>query len=294
MRNHHTEASTAKEDAVAGQLERAGRPVRGWRSAGCGCYDGEMADKLPDSASTTVGRPASLDGRRRAAVIPPIPLPPLAVGVYGITAVCGMLDAATFLGLGHAFVETMTGNILLLAITVGVHAGGNPASPLPGSTVVPYVVALTCFAVGAVAGGRLVRAGEPGRRAGFVSDAGLIGIAALVVALAHPGPAGRARYLVIGILAFAMGIQNALMRRWGIRDLATNVMTLTLTGLLAESTLGGGTNPRAVRRGASIGIFLAGAAAGAAMTGYGVLWPVLASFIVFVLALPVLMQPPDT
>ena len=71
-------------------------------------------------------------------------------------------------------------------------------------------------------------------------------------------------------------------------------MTLTLCGLLAESTLGGGANPGAARRSASIGIFLIGAAAGAAMTGYGVLWPVLASFTVFVVALPILMQPPDT
>ena len=253
-----------------------------------------MADKLPDLAPTTVDRPGSVGWPRLAVVIRPVPLPPLAVGVYGITAVCGMLDAATFLGLGHAFVETMTGNILLLAFTVGVRAGGEPASPLPGGDVLPYVAALACFAAGAVAGGRLVRAGEPGRRAGLVGDAGLIGIAALVVALTHPGPTGRARYLVIGILAFAMGIQNALMRRWGIRDLATNVMTLTLCGLLAESTLGGGANPRAARRSASIGIFLIGAAAGAAMTGYGVLWPVLASFTVLVLALPILMQPPDT
>ncbi|MBV9093091.1 MAG: DUF1275 domain-containing protein [Streptosporangiaceae bacterium] len=223
----------------------------------------------------------------------PIPLPPLAVGVYGITAICGMLDAASFLGLGHVFVEIMTGNIVLLAFTVG--AGDVPGLvPALRGGVLPYVVALACFAAGAVAGGRLVRAGEPGRRAGFASDAGLIGIAALAVALTHPGPDDRARYLVTGILAFAMGIQNALLRRWGIRDLATNVMTLTLTGLLAESTLGGGANPRAVRRGASIVIFAVSATAGAAMTRYGVLWPILASFTVFVLALPILMQPSGT
>ena len=215
------------------------------------------------------------------------------MGVYAITVVCGMLDAATFLGLGHTFVETMTGNILLLAFAVGGHAGGQPASPLPGDDLLPYIAALAAFAVGWVAGGRLVQAGEPGRRVGFAADAGLIGVAALAVALTHPGPAGRARFLVIGILSFAMGIQNALIRRWGIRDLATNVMTLTLCGLLAESTLGGGTNPGALRRGTSIGIFLVGATAGAALTGYGDLWPILAAFILFTLALLVLMQSPD-
>jgi uncharacterized membrane protein YoaK (UPF0700 family) len=267
--------------------------VRGWRPARCGCYDGGPAGKLADPAPNTASPASSTGGLRLAAVIQPMPLPPLAVGVYGITAVCGILDAATFLGLGHAFVETMTGNILLLAFTVGARAAAEPTSPLPGN-VLPYVVALACFAVGAVAGGRLVRAGEKGRQVGFVGDASLIGIAALVVALTHPGRAGRGWYLVVGILALAMGIQNALMRRWGIRDLATNIMTLTLTGLLAESTLGGGTNPHAARRGASIVIFMVGATAGAAMTGYGVLWPILASFTVFVLAIPILMQPPGT
>lgn len=97
---------------------------------------------------------------------------------------------------------------------------------LPGGIALPIVVALACFAAGAVAGGRLIKAGEAGRRAGFASDASLIGIAALVVALTHPGPSGYARYLVIGILAFAMGIQNALMRRWGIRDAAARHVSM--------------------------------------------------------------------
>ena len=202
-----------------------------------------------------------------------------------------MLDAATFLGLGHVFAETMNGNIVLLAFTWAARGVPGLTSLLPGD-VLPYVVALACFAAGAVAGGRLVRAEETGRRLGFASDAGLIGIAAVVVALTHPGPTGHARYLVIGILAFAMGIQNVLIRRWGIPDLATNVMTKTLAYLLADSTLGGGNNPRAVRRSVSIVIFAVGATAGAFMTRYGVLWPILTSFTLFVLALPILLQSP--
>ena len=217
--------------------------------------------------------------------------PPLVVGVYAITVVCGMLDAASFLGLGLIFVETMTGNILLLAFSLGTHGThGRFASVFPGGSVLPYIAALAAFAVGAVAGGRLVRAGEAGRQAGFAIDGGLFGVALLVVALTHPGPADNARYPVIAILACAMGIQNALMRRWGIPDLATNLMTLTLTGLFADSTLGGGNNPRAARRSASLAIFLIGAIAGAFMTRYGILWPLLTSFILFVLALPILLQ----
>jgi uncharacterized membrane protein YoaK (UPF0700 family) len=49
-----------------------------------------------------------------------------------------------------------------------------------------------------------------------------------------------------------------------------------------------------MRRGISIVIFAAGAAVGAALTRYGILWPILASFTLLVLALPVLLQPPGT
>jgi len=253
----------------------------------------ECRTKSPDPASTVVLQPDSPGTGSVAARKLSISWPPLVVGVGAITAICGMLDAATFLGLGHVFAETMNGNIVLLAFTVGTRGVPGLTSLLPGN-LWPYVVALACFAAGAVAGGRLVRReGEMGRRLGFVSDAGLIGVAAVVVALTHPGPTGHSRYLVIGILAIAMGIQNILIRRWGIPDLATNVMTKTAAYLVADSTLGGGDNPHAARRGVSILIFALGATVGAFMTRYGVLWPILASFTLFVLALPVLLQPPD-
>ena len=249
-----------------------------------------MPDELSDPTPAVAPQPGSPGTTSLAARISSISLPPLMAGVYAITAICGMLDAATFLGLGHVFVETTNGNIVLLAFTVGTRGVPGLTSLLPGN-VLPYVVALAFFAAGAVAGGRLVRAEETGQRLGFASDAGLIGIAAVVVTLTHPGPTGYARYLVIAILAFAMGIQNALIRRWGIPDLATNVMTKTMAYLLADSTLGGGNNPRAVRRGVSIVIFAAGATLGAFMTRYGVLWPILTSFTLFALALPILLQP---
>ncbi len=217
--------------------------------------------------------------------------PPLTVGVYAISAVCGLLDAATFLGLGLVFVEMMTGNITFLVFSLGTRGIPQFRSAFSGHAVLPYLAALAAFGVGAVAGGRMVRAGETGRRVGFTTDAALIGLAALLVALTHPGPARPSRYLVIGVLAVAMGIQNTLMRRWGIRDLATNLMTLTYTGLLADSTLGGGDNPRAGRRSLSMLTFALGAGLGAFMIRYGVLWPVLASFVLFALALPILLQP---
>jgi len=220
--------------------------------------------------------------------------PPLTVGVFGITVVCGMLDAASFLGLGLIFVETMTGNILLLSFSLGLRGSHSQlASIFPSGTVLPYLLALGAFGLGAVAGGRLVRAEEPGRRAGFAIETSMIGIAVLVVALTHPGPANDARYPVIAILACAMGLQNTLMRRWGVPDLATNLMTLVFTGLHADSTLAGGNNPRALRRSVSIAVFMASAAIGAFLTRYGVLWPLLTGFSILVMALPILLRTRD-
>jgi uncharacterized membrane protein YoaK (UPF0700 family) len=68
-------------------------------------------------------------------------------------------------------------------------------------------------------------------------------------------------------------------------------MTKTMAYLVADSALGGGDNHHGMRRGISIVIFAAGAAVGAALGRYGVLWPILTSFAVFVLALPILLQP---
>src|SRR5437763_8050031 len=72
--------------------------------------------------------------------------PPLTAGVYTISAICGMLDAATFLGLGLVFVETMTGNILLLAFSVGTRGVPQFRSLFAGDALLPYPSALAAFA----------------------------------------------------------------------------------------------------------------------------------------------------
>ena len=62
-----------------------------------------------------------------------------------------------------------------------------------------------------------------------------------------------------------MGLQSAAARRLGVPDLTTTVLTLTVTGLAADSHLAGGTNPNIGRRllataatfiGAALGAFL--------------------------------------
>jgi Protein of unknown function (DUF1275) len=57
------------------------------------------------------------------------------------------------------------------------------------------------------------------------------------------GGGGARRYVVIGLLAAGLGVQNATVRRLAVPDVTTTVLTMTLTGLAAESWLAGGPNP---------------------------------------------------
>lgn len=54
--------------------------------------------------------------------------------------------------------------------------------------------------------------------------------------------------------------------------MTTTVLTLTLTGLAADSSLAGGNNPRYVRRLGSVLLMLVGAIAGAALLRIGMSW----------------------
>ncbi|KDN82275.1 hypothetical protein KCH_59840 [Kitasatospora cheerisanensis KCTC 2395] len=88
---------------------------------------------------------------------------------------------------------------------------------------------------------------------------------------------GPARYAVITLGALAMGIRNATVRGLGVPDLTTTVLTLTLTGLAADSRLAGGAAPRQRRRILAVATMLAGALPGAVLVLHGQLaWALLA------------------
>jgi len=74
-------------------------------------------------------------------------------------------------------------------------------------------------------------------------------------------PVGRL-YTLIALTALALGIRNATTRRLAVADFTTTVLTLTLTGLAADSWFAGGSNPRWARRVASVAAMLGGAAVG--------------------------------
>jgi uncharacterized membrane protein YoaK (UPF0700 family) len=80
---------------------------------------------------------------------------------------------------------------------------------------------------------------------------------------------------VIALLAFAMGVRNATIRKIGVPDLTTTVLTMTLTGLAAESPIGGGSGSGSLRRSAAVASMLIGAVCGALLLR-AALWLVLA------------------
>ena len=73
------------------------------------------------------------------------------------------------------------------------------------------------------------------------------------------------QYTLIVVLGAAMGLQNAVARRLGVPDLTTTVLTLTLTGLAADSTSAGGAAPRPGRRILSVVAMFLGALVGAVL-----------------------------
>jgi len=102
-----------------------------------------------------------------------------------------------------------------------------------------------------------------------------------VVAVGLPVDAGGARrYVVIGLLAARLGLQNATVRRLAVPDVTTTTLTLSLTGLAADSWLAGGHSPRVGRRLAAVGLM----AAGALLLRVDVALPVLAAAVVIALA----------
>jgi uncharacterized membrane protein YoaK (UPF0700 family) len=78
---------------------------------------------------------------------------------------------------------------------------------------------------------------------------------------------------MIVLTAITMGLRNATVRSLRVPDLTTTVLTLTLTGLAADSPLAGGNNPRALRRIVSVVVLFCGAALGAFLLRYGLALP---------------------
>ncbi|MBT2448694.1 DUF1275 domain-containing protein [Streptomyces sp. ISL-43] len=188
-------------------------------------------------------------------------LPPLLIV---LTFVSGVVDAVSYLGLGHVFVANMTGNVVFL----GFALAGDRSLSAPDS-----LLAVGAFLTGALAAGRLRRATGAGRMFAplVAAQTVLVGGALALTAAGTTGPPP-----VIALLALGMGLQNAVVHRLAVPDLTTTVVTRALTGLAADPW-----GPASLRRLVTVVALLLGALAGGLLTlRHGSVWAlVLAVFL---------------
>jgi uncharacterized membrane protein YoaK (UPF0700 family) len=197
-------------------------------------------------------------GRDIARTLKPQPaeglLPPL---FLLLTFVTGVVDATSYLSLGHVFVANMTGNVVFLGF--GIAGAG-------GISVWASLTAIAAFLCGGVVGGRVGSALADDRdrhlRAAVEIQTVLVATALIVAAVVGDNFGTGVRYALIALLATGMGIQNAAARKLAVSDLTTTVLTLTLTGIASDSRLAGGEDARIGRRGLAVASMLLGALIG--------------------------------
>ncbi|MFE2426202.1 YoaK family protein [Streptomyces sp. NPDC059373] len=191
------------------------------------------------------------------------PLPPV---LLVLTVVTGLVDAFSYLSLGHVFVANMTGNIVFIAFATAGAAG---------FSVIASLLALGAFLVGALAGGRVTHRFRDHRgrmlRAALTLHTVLVAGGLVAAGVGRAPYRGSALYLLIALLGLAMGVQNALARSLAVPDLTTTVLTMTLTGLAAEAPESSGV--RTARRLLATAALFVGALLGAtaALRGWSAL-----------------------
>jgi uncharacterized membrane protein YoaK (UPF0700 family) len=188
--------------------------------------------------------------------------------LLGMTAVTGLVDAVSFLSLGRAFTANMTGNVVILAFAT---------ARVSGLSIAYSSIALWSFLVGAILGGRIMARAGADSHIRFAVQAFALEVVFLFVAsfcsigyrsdlLEH----SLQPFALIALTALAMGTRNAAVRKLAIPDLTTTVLTLTITGIGADSSFANGNNPRLARRVGSVLAIFFGAAFGAVVIRYSI------------------------
>jgi uncharacterized membrane protein YoaK (UPF0700 family) len=188
--------------------------------------------------------------------------------LLGMTVVTGLVDAVSFLSLGRVFTANMTGNIVFLAFAT---------AHVSGLSVARSLTALLAFLVGAILGGRVMVRANADSQIRFAAQAffleGVFLLAASFCGIGYRGDLLQHSFqpfALIALTALAMGTRNAAVRKLAIPDLTTTVLTLTITGIGADSSLANGNNPRLARRVASVAAMFFGAALGAVVIHYSI------------------------
>jgi uncharacterized membrane protein YoaK (UPF0700 family) len=181
---------------------------------------------------------------------------PLPAMLLALTVLAGILDAVSILRLGGVFVATMTGNLVFLGLAAaGAH----------GFAVSSSALAVGGFVIGVLIGGRVVEASQSHRglalRNVLAVKLSLAGVVTVIVIATGPRFPTGARDTIVVLLATSMGAQLAAIRYLKVPDLLTVVLTMTITGALAERKRGWH-DLAMLRRGLSVVAFALGAVSG--------------------------------
>jgi len=151
--------------------------------------------------------------------------------LLALTWAAGSVDAISYLGLGHVFTAMMTGNTVLLGLAL---AQGEVLAALRS------IVALIGFSIGVFVGAMIVeRESQPAEwpaavTAALAVESVFLALFSAISFLAGGGLTAGVTYSLILLLAFAMGIQSAAVRRLGVPGIATTYITGTLTSLMVD------------------------------------------------------------
>jgi uncharacterized membrane protein YoaK (UPF0700 family) len=178
--------------------------------------------------------------------------------MLALTFSTGVIDAVGYLGLDRVFTGNMTGNVVIL----GMGLTGADNLPIAGPAV-----ALVSFMAGATIGGRVLKsvdAGWTARATTLFATVGVImtGISTTLFLVGNK-PQRPVELVVTALLAVAMGIQASTARHLAVKDITTVVVTSLITGLAADSRLGGSLGQPWARRIAALVLICAGAVGGA-------------------------------
>lgn len=178
--------------------------------------------------------------------------------MLALTFSTGIADAVGYLALDKVFTGNMTGNVVILGMSVV----GTTDLPVLGPSL-----ALVSFMLGAAVGGRALADRQPGWTRQVTLLIGLVGVlfatAAVLFAAAAVREGTGLAYAMTAGLAAAMGVQAAVARWLAVKDVTTVVVTSTITGLAADSRWGAGVPQPWLRRAGAILLIGAGAAVGA-------------------------------
>jgi uncharacterized membrane protein YoaK (UPF0700 family) len=187
-----------------------------------------------------------------------------------LTFTTGINDAVGYLGLDRVFTGNMTGNVVVLGMSLA------PRSNLP---VLGPALALVGFMAGAAAGGRALKNLDrawPRRTTVLLASVAVIMIAlGTLLCFAGDHPNHTITVAVTTTAAIAMGLQAATARHIGVKDVTTVVVTSTITSLAADSPFGNGTATAWRRRAAAVALILVGAVVGSALLRWHLSAPLL-------------------